>query len=95
VSLRVCSYCSVCGDWSSSLVVCLLLPCSVEGSLKFVHIHIGIAVGAGELQEDIVKDLDETRVQLRRTEKELADARRENEELKAQLASTTSSRDEL
>lgn len=46
----------------------------------------GIAVGAGELQEETVKELNETRVRLQDAMAELEVARKENEELRTRLS---------
>jgi hypothetical protein len=55
----------------------------------------GIAVGAGELEEETLKKLNETRAQLRDAIGALADAKAENEQLKAQLVALDRSADDL
>ncbi|EPQ58213.1 hypothetical protein GLOTRDRAFT_114681 [Gloeophyllum trabeum ATCC 11539] len=57
---------------------------------RLVKLVGGIAVGAGEIQEDTVKDLQETRSRLNEALTTLADLRAENATLRARIASLES-----
>jgi hypothetical protein len=50
----------------------------------------GIAVGAGELEEQTMKELMVTQKKLKETETALAEVRKENEELKKKSVGTSS-----
>lgn len=54
-----------------------------------LHVYTGIAVGAGELEEDTAKDLAELGRELGRTKRELSAAQEENKQLRSRLASLT------
>jgi hypothetical protein len=82
VSSRACSSSSGSGASSSSWAVraprLLLRSCVLTE-------QAGIAVGAGELGEETLKKLNETRAQLRDVVGALADAKQENTLLRARL----------
>ncbi|KAF9069914.1 hypothetical protein BDP27DRAFT_1324799 [Rhodocollybia butyracea] len=54
---------------------------------RLVKLVGGIAVGAGELEEDTAKDYAELRIEFEKTKRELANTRARNEKLRSRLVS--------
>ena len=56
-----------------------------EDLVSYTHTLIGVAVGAGELEEDTYKELARTKRELEVSRSALARAQDENQELRARL----------